>query len=110
MSLNEAAQRLVQQPIAGIEPAATHHWDGETPMTISVAGEGAELTLTLDFRALSVRRRGLGGLLDWERRDGRAFVDGAAQTVRMFEDAGLIEVFIAPAGLTVTAFVPGALL
>ena len=110
MSLNEAAERLVQQPIAGIEPAATHQWDGETPMTISIAGEGAELMLTLDSRALTVRRRGLGGLLDWERRDDRAFVDGAAQTIRIFEDAGLIEVFIAPAGLTVTAFVPGALL
>ena len=108
--LDAAAGRLVQQRIAGVGPTATHSWDGKTPMTISIVGEDADLTLTFGPRALTVRRHGLGGLLDWERSDERAFFDGAAQTIDIFADAGLIEAFIAPAGLTVTAFVPGALL
>ena len=106
--LDTAAGRLVQQPIAGIDSAATHQWDGETPMTISIAGEDAEMKLTFRSRALAVQRDSLGGQFDWERSDESAFVDGAAQTIRIFADAGLIEAFIEPAGLTVTAFVPGA--
>lgn len=109
LSFDAATRRLVQQPIAGIDPAATYQWDGQTPMTISIAGEGTDLTLTLDPRMLTVRRHGLSGMLDWERQDENAFADGAAQTIRIFADAGLIEVFIEPEGLTVTAFVPGAL-
>lgn len=109
LSLDTGAGRLVQQPIAGIEPAATHQWDGESPKTISIVGEDAEMTLTFGPHTLAVRRHGLGGLLDWERRDESAFVGGAAQTIGIFADAGLIEAFIEPAGLTVTAFVPGAL-
>ena len=109
ITLDAAGGRLVQQPIAGIAPSATHRWDGETPMTISVAGEDAEMTLALGPRTLTVRRQGLGGLLDWVRTDESAFADGATQTIQIFADAGLIEVFITPAGLTATAFVPGAI-
>ena len=109
VSLDAAAQRLVQQPIGGIGPCATHHWDGKTHMTVSIAGDDAAMSLTFDPRALTVRRHGLDGLLDWERRDECAFVDDSAQTIRIFADAGLIEAFIEPAGLTVTVFVPGAL-
>ena len=108
VSLDAAAARLVQRPIAGIDPAATHHWDGHTPMTIPITGGDAAMTLTFGPRTLTVSRHGLGGLLDWERHDASAFANSDAQTIRVFMDAGLIEAFIEPAGLTVTAFVPGA--
>ena len=108
LSLDVASKRLVQQPVAGIEAAEVCSWDGEAPKAIIVAGEDAELSLLLDREGLHVRRSGLAGLLDWEHSDPGAFADNQAQTISIFNDAGLIEVFIAPAGLTVTAFVPGA--
>lgn len=108
LSLDAAVGRLVQEPIAGIDPVGSHMWDGETPLVITVAGDDADLTLSFDRRILDVRRRGRGGLLDWERSNADVFDDRQAQTISIFNDAGLIEVLIAPAGLTVTAFVPGA--
>ena len=108
LSLEAASERLVQQPVAGIEAVEVCLWNGEAPKAIIVAGEDAELSLLLDRKSLHVRRSGLAGLLDWEHIDPGAFGDSQAQTISIFNDAGLIEVFIAPAGLTVTAFVPGA--
>ena len=108
LSLDVGSKRLVQQPVAGIEAADVCSWDGESPKAIIVAGEDAELSLLLDREGLHVRRSGLAGLLDWEHSDPGTFGDNQAQTISIFNDAGLIEVFIAPAGLTVTAFVPGA--
>ena len=108
LSLDPASGRLAQHPAVAIEPTAVIAWDGEAPKAITISGDDAELSLALDRQGLRVRRRGLGGLLDWERCDADAFADCQAQTISIFEDAGLIEAFIAPAGLTVTAFVPGA--
>ena len=108
LSLDPASGRLAQRPVAAIEPTAVIAWDGVVPKAITIAGDDAELSLALDRRGLHVRRSGLAGLLDWERCDADAFGDSQAQTISIFNDAGLIEAFIAPAGLTVTAFVPGA--
>ena len=111
LSLDRASGRLMQRPVAGIEPAGVFSWDGQAPKVVTLVGEDAELSLAFDRRGLHVRRRGLrglGGLLDWERSAADAFADEQAQTIGIFNDAGLIEVFVAPAGLTVTAFVPGA--
>ena len=114
LSLDRASGRLMQRPVAGIEPAGVFSWDGLAPKVVTLVGEDAELSLAFDRRGLHVRRRGLhglgglGGLLDWERSAADAFADDQAQTIGIFNDAGLIEVFVAPAGLTVTAFVPGA--
>ena len=108
LSLDPASGRLAQRPAAATEPAAVIEWDGVVPKAITIAGDDAELSLALDRRGLQVRRSGLAGLLDWERCDADAFGDSQAQTISIFNDAGLIEAFIAPAGLTVTAFVPGA--
>ena len=108
LSLDPASGRLAQRPAAAIAPSAVIAWDGEAPKAITIVGDDAELSLALDSRGLQVCRRGLGGLLDWERRDADGFEYRQAQTISIFEDAGLIEAFIAPAGLTITAFVPGA--
>ena len=108
LSLDPASGRLAQRPAVATEPTAVIAWDGEAPKAITIGGDDAELSLALDRRGLHVRRSGLAGLLDWERCDADAFADCQAQTISIFEDAGLIEAFIAPAGLTVTAFVPGA--
>ena len=108
LSFDPASGRLVQRPGAEIAPTAVCSWDGAASKVVTIAGEDAQLVLMLDCRGLHVRRNGLDGLLDWEHSDPGAFADNQAQTIGIFNDAGLIEVFIAPAGLTVTAFVPGA--
>ena len=108
LSLDVSAKGLVQCPALEIEPAACHRWDGETPVIITIKGGDAELLLMFDRRELRVVRCGMDGLLDWECKDPYNFETGGEQTISIYNDAGLIEVFISPAGLTVTAFVPGA--
>ena len=108
LTIDAARGRLLQAPVAGVEPGASRDWDGHSRVTIDVAGQDCSLTLTLDAAGLLVTRHGLDGLLDWECRESAAFAVGGDQTIDIFNDAGLIEMFIRPAGLTVTAFVPGA--
>ena len=107
LALDPITKRLVQSPVCGIEPAGGWQWDGETPLTITIMGSDSELSLVFDRRELRVARCGMAGLLDWKCNDPCLFEAGD-QTISIYNDAGLIEVFIAPAGLTVTAFVPGA--
>ena len=83
-------------------------WDGYDAMTVVITGNDAELKLCFDQAQLTVERRGLGGLLDWDRRAPVALSEPTHQTINTFNDSGLIEVFVNPAGLTVTAFIPGA--
>ena len=108
LSLDAASKRLLQCPVSGIEPGDGRQWDGETPLTITITGSDAELSLVFDRRELRVERSGMAGLLDWKCNDPYLFETGGEQTISIYNDAGLIEVFIAPEGLTVTAFVPGA--
>ena len=108
LSLDPATKRVVQCPVSGIEPVGGQQWDGETLLTITITGSDAELSLVFDRRELRVARCGMAGLLDWKCNDPYFFETGGKQTISIYNDAGLIEVFIFPAGLTVTAFVPGA--
>ena len=108
LSLDPATKRLVLCPVSGIEPAGGWQWDGETPLTITIKGSDAELSLAFDRRELRVARYGMAGLLDWKCNAPYYFDTIGEQTISIYNDAGLIEVFIAPAGLTVTVFVPGA--
>ena len=77
-------------------------------MTIEITGDDALLSLVCAEKELHVRRHGLGTLLDWTHRNPNALSHEREQTIHIFNDAGLIEAFFEPAGLTVTAFVPGA--
>ena len=108
LSVDAARGRLLQAPVVGVEPVASRLWDRHSLVTIDVTGQNCSLKLTLDAAGLIVTRHGLDGQLDWECRDTAAFAAGGDQTIDIFNDAGLIEIFIRPAGLTVTAFVPGA--
>ena len=108
LSYDAPSKRLVQTPVVGLMPISSRHWNGHSPMTVTVTGRDCTLNLILDAGGLLVTRRGIGGLLDWERRDDCCFVAGGEQTIDLFNDAGLIEIFIWPAGLSVTAFVPEA--
>ena len=108
LSLDAASGRLLQKPPPGIQPDISRRWDMAGPMEVTIAGDDASLELTFDARGLSVRRCGLDGMLNWERHDGADFKEPGTQTIRIFNDAGLIEVFVEPDGRTVTAFVPDA--
>ena len=108
LSLDTAKGRLTQKPINGVKPAKSYKWDGCSAMTIEITGDDALLSLVCDEKELHVRRHGLGTLLDWTHRNPNAFSHEREQTIHIFNDAGLIEAFFEPAGLTVTAFVPGA--
>ena len=108
LSYDATADRLAQIPVAGHAAAVSRQWDGISPATFSVPGRDCELRITLDAAGLLVVRQGMGGLLDWTRRTERPLGSGVGQTIDFFNDAGLIEIFIRPAGMTITAFVPGA--
>jgi fructan beta-fructosidase len=100
--------RLVQAPVAGAVPLSSIVWAGPEPITVT--GEDCTLSIMRDDTGLIVLRKGLAGLLDWERRDQHCFAAGVEQTIDIFNDAGLIEIFIRPAGVTITAFVPNAVI
>lgn len=108
LSLDETRMRLVQRPVDGIAPSLTCVWDGKDAITIDLAGDDTVLSLMLDGGSLAVRRRGLGNMLDFDQRASDVFAQGEAQTIEIFNDAGLVEIFGHPAGITITAFVPGA--
>ena len=108
LSYDATVDRLAQIPVAGHTAAVSQQWDGISPATFSVPGRDCELRITLDAAGLLVVRQGIGGLLDWTRRTERPLASGVGQTIDFFNDAGLIEIFIRPAGMTITAFVPGA--
>ena len=108
LSLDPKTGRLAQLSAPALKPDRSWAWDAQEHMAIEVKGEDCRLTVELDDAGIAVVRRGRSQLLDWERRD-RVAVTGR-QTIDLYLDAGLIELFISPAGLTVTAFLPGACL
>ena len=95
-----------------VAPLATAH--GLARLTVSL-DEG--LTIVGDLAQLTVRRTQEGALdvrrdaddpaQRWARCSADALVVGDQQ-VTVFIDAGLIELFLAPAGISVTAYVAGA--
>ena len=106
LTLDPGAGRLVQSPAPELAPERSWTWCAGQDLTVELTGEDCRLTVQLDDAGISVARRGCGGLLDWERREVLAIT--GRQTVDLYRDAGLIELFVLPAGLTVTAFLPGA--
>ena len=107
LRLERQSKRLTQALAVDLAPSFSKVWDGGSPLRIQVGGDkDCTLTVELDAAGLAVKRQGLGGLLDWDRRE--SLVLTGPQIVDFYEDAGLIEIFVHPAGLTVTAFLPGA--
>ena len=104
LSIAPEAGRLRQTPAAEFAPSKSWTWDGTVPSVIEVGGTDCTLTVRLNPTGIAVERTGSG--LDWQRSETLAIAD--PQTIDLYEDSGLIELFIRPAGLTVTAFVPGA--
>ena len=103
--LDAQAGRLVQSPAPDLAPVKSWCWDAAEPLAVTINGIDCSLTISLDASGLDVTRSG-SQLLDWHRRE--ALDIAAPQTIDLYEDAGLVEPFIRPAGLTVTAFLPGA--
>ena len=108
LTLEPGAERLAQSPAPALAlaPDKSWVWDARELLTIDISGDDCVLTVQLDDAGITVARCGRGGQLDWERRD-RVAITGR-QTIDLYMDAGLIELFVAPAGLSVTAFLPGA--
>ena len=106
ITLDPGGKRLAQSPAPALDPERSWSWEGHDLLTIEITGNDCLLTVQLDNVGVAISRRGGSGLLDWERRDRVALA--GRQTIDLYMDAGLVELFIRPVGLTVTAFVPGA--
>lgn len=75
---------------------------------VTIVGDGVQLTIArTGTGALAVRRDADDPAQVWARTSADAVVS-AAEEVTVFIDAGLVELFIAPAGVAVTADVAGA--
>ena len=109
LRLNSQSKRLTQEPAVEIAPSFKKAWDGRKGLRIELRGDrDCTLTVKLDTTGVAVTRQGLDGLLDWNRRETLTLT--GPQIIECYEDAGLIELFVRPAGLTITAFLPGAIL
>lgn len=95
--------RLRVAPLRGARPLVA----GTRPLGggLNISTDGATLALQADGTDLLVRRTG-DPLLDWSERHA-GVLDGPQQAA-IFIDSGLVEIFLEPAGVSVTAFVPGA--
>lgn len=97
--------RLTQRPAAPLAPARELSFDGASPLDLTIIGEGCRMSLTIDPAGVTLTRGG-SPKLDWHHREEIALT--SPQTLTLFEDQGLIELFLQPAGLTATLFLPGA--
>lgn len=104
LSLDPEAGRLQQSPAPELTPTKSWTWDGTGLFALEVSGNECTLIVHLVPTGIGVVRTGSG--LDWKR--GETLTIAGPQTIDLYKDCGLIELFIHPAGLTVTAFVPGA--
>jgi sucrose-6-phosphate hydrolase SacC (GH32 family) len=105
LSLDPHNGRLLQRLAVDLAPARRASYDGKTSMKSVVDGEGCQLALTVDPAGVTLSRSG-SPLLDWHQREALPLTE--PQTIAVHEDAGLIEVFVEPAGLSATVFLPGA--
>lgn len=106
LSFDEQSGRLRIIPAPDIAPTKSWVWNGADVFTLDIGGTDCALSLCLRSTGIAVNRVGGLGMLDWERREG--VVITGPQEIDLYEDAGLVELFIRPAGLCVTAFLPGA--
>ena len=95
-------------PVAAAFPytAWADNWQPGTALRLQIEGDDARLMMTLaaDGRLVAVRDGG-DPLLAWTSEPA---VLSTAARLTVFVDAGLVEVFIDPPGVALTAFVPGA--
>jgi sucrose-6-phosphate hydrolase SacC (GH32 family) len=105
LSLDPHNGRLLQRLAVDLAPARRASYDGKRSMKSVVDGEGCQLALTVDPAGVTLSRSG-SPLLDWHQREALPLTE--PQTIAVHEDAGLIEVFVEPAGLSATVFLPGA--
>lgn len=96
---------LSQRLAVDLTPARELVFDGRTPLRLTVEGDGCRFSLSLDRTGITLARSG-SELLDWHHHETIALT--GPQTLAIHEDRGLIELFLEPAGLTATLFLPGA--
>lgn len=105
LSLDRATGRLAQTLAADLDPRRCALFDGVKPMQIVIAYGDTQLDLALDPAGITLTRSG-SRLLDWHHREQIQLTE--PQVIAVYEDYGLVEIFIEPAGLTATVFLPGA--
>ncbi len=102
--------RLHQQPaVAALNEARRAYW--APGQTLELVFDEADVKFALRLAAdgaLDARRTGANEALTWEWGDAQ-FLD-APTDILVFADCGLIEIFFAVQGKTMTVFVPGATL
>ena len=97
--------RLVQRPIAGVAPTASFAWDGASPREIHIPGKDMALQIELRHDGARIARKAAPPW-HWSQAIALDFAQ-VRQTIEIFEDNGLLEIFLDPSGLSITAFVQG---
>ena len=105
LSLDRRTGRLMQKLAVDLPPARRVEFDGTTSVTVAIDGEGGRVELIVAPDGVTLTRSG-SPLLDWHHRLELPLSE--PQSIAIHEDAGLLEVFIQPAGLCATIFLPGA--
>ncbi len=98
--------RLVQRPVVGAAPALRLAWDGDAPREINIPGDDTALQIELRHDGGRVTRRGEAPR-HWSQPFELDFA-GEPQTIEIFEDNGLLEIFLRPSGLSITALIQDA--
>ncbi len=91
-----------QSPVAGVEFVPLIDWVPGEPAAATVEGGRAQLHVTIDADGLlMMRRQSDDPAMRWSGEPVR--LDEPAR-LRLSDDAGLVEIFVAPQGLTITAY------
>jgi sucrose-6-phosphate hydrolase SacC (GH32 family) len=108
--LDAAALRLRQEPIAGAEAHVrwSHAEPGEVPFAITLARGSSLLVVIGDPRTGSLEVKRIGSeALAWSSVSSDILERVPSRRFTLFEDGPLLELFIAPDGLVITAALPG---
>ena len=93
---------LRQAPVAGCPTAPLLDWQPGQVAEASLDGRLAQLRIAIDAQGwLSVRRTSDDPILDWH---GEPVELNEPARLSVSNDAGLVEIFVAPQGLTITAY------
>lgn len=105
LTLSGDGQSLVQHPLATAPIHAQYLWELGSSFAQQYDGEGAKLTLNIDADGhVRAERHAQDERLHW--RGALALTD--AQTISIYRDNGLFEIFFEPLGASLTVFIPGA--
>ena len=105
LSLDLRTGQMKQSLAVDLDPARRVDFDGRATATFVIDGAGGRVELVVDPAGVTLTRSG-SPLLDWHHREVCSLTE--PQSITIHEDNGLIEIFIQPAGLSVTVFLPGA--